>query len=395
MNLPQTEHYPQDPEKLPPARRRRARRLLAPLNADERADFLSRIASRTSPSLDYYLLSLFAGLLFSFGLLIDSPAILLLGALAAPFMAPFVGISLGTVIGSVSFFLRSLVALLVGSGLVFTAGLLGGYGSRYWSPGSYSLAHYHVQLSWPNMIVLGAGALMTCIATVQYARSAQIASIALAYGLYIPITTAGFGLTSGVPDLWPDGVVIYAIYLAWGALLGAVALAVLGFRPLTLFGYTLGAVVLMSGIILLVGIGGFGAVIGAQVGLPTPTPTITSTPLPPTATPTRTLTPIPPTLTPTATNTPVPPTATATATRTPSPTATPVFAFVDAGEAGGAFVRAEPAGEIISLVANGTRVQVLPEREQADGQTWIRIITPEGVDGWMLEILLVAATPTP
>ncbi len=395
MNLPQTEQYPQDPGKLPPARRRRARRLLAPLNADERADFLSRIASRTSPSLDYYLLSLFAGLLFSFGLLIDSPAILLLGALAAPFMAPFVGISLGTVIGSVSYFLRSLVALLVGSGLVFAAGLLGGYLSRYWSPASYSLAHYHVQLSWPNMIVLAAGALMTCIATVQYARSAQIASIALAYGLYIPITTAGFGLTSGVPDLWPDGVVIYAIYLAWGALLGAVALAVLGFRPLTLFGYTLGAVVLMSGIILLIGIGGFGAVIGAQVGLPTPTPTITSTPLPPTATATQTLTPIPPTLTPTATNTPVPPTATATATRTPTPTATPVFAFVDAGEAGGAFVRAEPAGEIISLVANGTRVQVLPEREQADGQTWIHIITPEGVDGWMLEILLVAATPTP
>ena len=161
MNLPQTEHYPQDPGKLPPARRRRARRLLAPLNADERADFLSRIASRTSPSLDYYLLSLFAGLLFSFGLLIDSPAILLLGALAAPFMAPFVGISLGTVIGSVSFFLRSLVALLVGSGLVFAAGLLGGYLSRYWSPASYSLAHYHVQLSWPNMIVLAAGALMT------------------------------------------------------------------------------------------------------------------------------------------------------------------------------------------------------------------------------------------
>lgn len=236
---------------------------------------------------------------------------------------------------------------------------------------------------------------MTCIATVQYARSAQIASIALAYGLYIPITTAGFGLTSGVPDLWPDGVVIYAIYLAWGALLGAVALAVLGFRPLTLFGYTLGAVVLMTGVILLIGIGGFGAVIGAQVGLPTPTPTITSTPLPPTATPTQTLTPIPPTLTPTATHTPVPPTATATATRTPTPTATPVFAFVDAGEAGGAFVRAEPAGEIISLVANGTRVQVLPEREQADGQTWVHIITPEGVDGWMLEILLVAATPTP
>jgi hypothetical protein len=37
MTLPNSEQFPDDPDSLPPARRRRARRLLAPLNADERA----------------------------------------------------------------------------------------------------------------------------------------------------------------------------------------------------------------------------------------------------------------------------------------------------------------------------------------------------------------------
>jgi hypothetical protein len=297
MNLPKTEQFPDDPKSLPPARRRRAHRLLAPLNADERADFLSKIAHRTSPSLDFFLFSFAAGLILSFGLLIDSPAILILGALIAPLLAPFVGISLGTVIGSFQFFARSLVALLIGSLLVFLMGTLGGYISQTWSPASYSLAHYHVQLSWSYIILFAAGAVLTSAATVHYERSAQITSVALAYSLYIPIAAAGFGVTSGIPDLWPDGLVVYTVYLAWGSLLGALTLAILGFRPLTLFGYTLGGVILILGVLLIIGIGGTGVVIGAQIGLPTPTPTITLTPAPPTATFTPTLTPVPPTAT--------------------------------------------------------------------------------------------------
>ena len=395
MNIPNTEQYPDDPDKLPPARRRRASRLLAPLNADERADFLSSIAQRVSPSLDFFLFSLLAGSVLSFGLLIDSPAILVLGALIAPLMTPFVGIALGTVIGSAQLFLRSLVALAVGSFFVFLTGLVFGYLSQTWSPSSYSLAHYHVQLSWPNIVLIATGAVLTSAAMVRYVHSTAIPSVALAYSLYIPIACSGFGITSGVPDLWPDGLVIYSIYLAWGALLGALTLAVLGFRPLTLFGYTLGGVILLVGVILLIGLGGAGAVIGAQVGLPTPTPSITPSPLPPTATYTPTLTPIPPTATYTPTSTPPPPTDTPTPTLSPTPSPTPVYAIVEAEVGGGAFVRDEPAGEIIDLLANGTIVQVLAGREQIDGEVWIQILTPGGSEGWILEILLVSVTPTP
>lgn len=395
MNIPNTEQYPDDPDKLPPARRRRASRLLAPLNADEQADFLSRTAQRVSPSLDFFLFSLLAGIVLSLGLLIDSPAILVLGALIAPTMAPFVGVALATVIGSVQLFMRSLVALVISSLLVFLTGLLFGYISRTWSPSSYSLAHYHVQLSWPNIVLLASGAVLTAASMVRYTRSANIPSVALAYGLYIPIACSGFGITSGVPDLWPDGIVVYAIYLAWGALLGAITLAILGFRPLTLFGYTLGMVILLFGVILLIGLGGAGAVIGAQVGLPTPTPSITPTPLPPTATYTPTLTPIPPTATNTLTATPPPPTETPTPTLSPTPSPTPVYAIVDAPTGGGAFVRDEPAGEITDLLANGTIVQILSGREQVNGDIWIQIMTPSGSEGWMLQTLLVSVTATP
>ena len=65
-------------------------------------------------------------------------------------------------------------------------------------------------------------------------RAPALPSVLLAYELYLPLAIAGLGLGSGVPHLWPDGLVIYAINLAWGALLGAVTLAILGFRPLTL-----------------------------------------------------------------------------------------------------------------------------------------------------------------
>ncbi len=116
---------------MPPARRRRAQRLLTPLNADERADFVSRIALRTTPSFDFFLFSLLSGVILSTGLLLDQPALLILGAVLAPLMAPVIGTALGTVLGSVRYFVRSLFALLLGSLLVFLVGSGGGHGDGH------------------------------------------------------------------------------------------------------------------------------------------------------------------------------------------------------------------------------------------------------------------------
>jgi hypothetical protein len=383
------EHIPNDPDHLPPARRRRARRLLAPLDADERAALVDEIAHRASPTFDFFVFSLLAGIVISAGLVLDQPAILLLGALIAPLMAPVIGLSLATVVGSVRFFLRSLVGFLIGSALVFLAGFIAGNLALSWYPTPLLQAYSHAQLSWANFLVLALGAIFTSAAMLRDTQRPVIASAALAYTLYIPIAVAGFGLSSATPDLWPDGLVVYTIHLAWAALLGAITLVIFGYRPLTLFGYTFGGALTLLGIILLIGLGGTGAVVGGQMALPTPIPSATRTITP---TSTLTLTPVPPTDTPTPTwtytNTPTP-------TETLTPTPTPVFALVQTDDGTGVLLRDEPGGVVIGSYIDGTLMQVLPGEMIQDGVTWIRVIAPDGVNGWIVGRLLKILTPTP
>jgi len=395
MNLPQSEFYPDDPDQMPPARRRRARRLLAPMEADERAAFLDELVHRTSPTFDFFLFSLLAGLILGAGFLLDSPALLLLGALVGPIMAPAVGLSFATVTGSGRTFLRCLIGLLIGSLLVYGAGFLVGLVTYLWVPSSLSQVYLHAQISWPNLIVLAAGAILTSTAMVQSERKPFIPNVALLYQLYIPVVIAGFGLSSGIPNLFPDGLVIFALHLSLAALLGTITLAVLGFRPLTLFGYTLGGAVTLAGIILIIGISGTGAVLGTKMGLPTPIPsaTPTLTPIPPTRT--ATLTPMPPTetLTPTVTGTITP-----SPTITVSPTPTPVYAYINAasGNPPGAKIRSEPGGNVIRTYLNNTLVEVLADTVEQDGLVWAHVIVVEdNTEGWILQSLLLVATPAP
>ena len=392
--IPTSEQIPDDPDRLPPARRRRARRLLAPLDADERAAFVDNLAHRVSPSFDFFLFSLLAGVIIGLGLWFGAPAFLIFGAILAPLLAPVTGLGLGTVTGSVKLFVRSLVGLAIGGLFVFLAGYGIGYALHSWVPPEplFTTAHLHTQLSWADFLILALSAILTTATITNPDRNSSVLSVGLAYELYIPLAAAGFGLARGLPGLWPDGLVVFALYLAWAALLGALTLAILGFRPLSLFGYTLGGAVTLVGVILLIGLSGASAVFVKRVGLPTPVPTATFTP---TRTPTPTLTPVPPTstFTPTVTftptRTPVPPTATLT------PTPTPRLALVAAAVGNGINYRTEPGGTIIAVLSNGTQVQVLPGTVEKDDQVWVQIVTPQGTLGWVLESLLAIVTPTP
>jgi hypothetical protein len=111
------------------------------------------------------------------------------------------------------------------------------------------------------------------------------------------------------------------------------------------------------------------------------------------------------TLTPTATLTPVPPTSTLTPTITPSPTLsptptftltpTPVLAVVRTDLAEGARIRKDPGGETIDFLSNHALVVVLPETQEKDGIAWVRIQTLDGIQGWIVQSLLLNVTATP
>jgi hypothetical protein len=393
MNSFSAEQTPDDPEQMPPARRRRAQRLLAPLDADERANFLDALAHDASPSFDFFLFSLIAGLVLSAGLALDSVALIVLGAALAPLMAPAVGVSLGAVTGSVSFFLRSLVGVLLSALLVLGSGWIAGLLIRSELPMALEQAQLNAQLAWIPFLVLAVGAIFTTGSLVRAESKGAAAiffpSVALAYALFAPLASAGIGLGSGVPHLFPDGLVIFALHLAWCCLLGALTLALMGFRPLTLFGYSLGGALALAGIILLIGLSSAGAVVGARLGLPTPTPTLTPTL---TSTPTITPTPVPPTATFTLTPT-LTPTHTPTLTLTPSPT--PVLAVVRTDSAQGVRFRATPGGETIGYLYNGDLVILLDETAEEGGLRWQRIRTQDGITGWIVQSLVIQVTATP
>lgn len=396
MNLKLTEQIPDDPDQLPPARRRRARRLLSPLNADEQVDFQNDLIRRAAPSFDFFLFSLLAGAVLSVGLLLDTPALLVLGAVLAPLMLPPVGIALGTSLGSGKVFGRSLAGLLLGGLIVLGIGALAGLVVPARAIGVYTQAHLHTQLSWPHFLVLAVAGVLTVLSIVHASHETNwlgtgLPSVALAYELYLPLAAAGLGLTSGEAHLWPDGLVVFSLHLSWMALLGALTLILLGFRPLTTFGYTLGGAVTLLGVILLIGISGAGAALSTQAGLPTHTPTLTATF---TLTPTHTRTPVPPTATHTPTLT-LTPTLTATASITPSPT--PAYALVTGGGENGVVVRAEPGGLVVDYLRNGDQVEVVGGAVEQDGIVWVEVLTPRQIRGWMQQILLTAlpATATP
>ncbi len=370
------------------ARRRRAsRQLIQQLTPDERAGYLEDVARRASPSIDFFIFSLLAGAVIGFGFLTDSPYLLLVGALLAPLMSPVVGISLGTVLGSSKLFGRGLGGLSVGSLLVVLVGALAGFAARLGEPQTLLQVQAHAQLSWSAFLVVGLGAALTSATLVREKSSPAIPSAALAYGLYLPLCAAGFGLGSGLTRVWWAGLVLFLIHLAWATLLGAGVLWYMGFRPYTLFGYSLGGVIALIGIILALGFSGAGAVLGAQVGLPTATFTPSPT-LPPSVTPSET--PEPPTQTLTPSLTPSP---SDTPTQTPTPSPTPVLALVNSEL--GAVLRDAPNGQIIALLSNGALLQLLPETQiDQFGAVWVKAIyLEENIVGWIQQSLIVTATP--
>ena len=214
-------------------------------------------------------------------------------------------------------------------------------------------------------------------------ESVVLPSAGVAYSLYLPLCAAGFGVVGCVPHLFPDGLVVFLAYLSLGIVLSALTLVVHGYKPLTLFGYTVGSALALLGLVILIGISASGAAYVGRVALPTYTPTST-----PTNTPTITpsLTPKPPTLTPTYT-----PTLTHTPTVTTTPSITPTPLRVAIRYADGAKLRAQPVynSEVVALVANGAIVDLLGEQVIDNEQrVWLKVRTQEQKIGWIWKALL-------
>ena len=427
MSLPTSETIPFPEDELPPARRRRQRRLVLPDREDERARLLDELGLRLTPGLDFFLSALLSGFIFGLALLLDSPALVVLAALLAPFMGPALGPALAAVAGSLSYLLLSLGWLLAAGLIYFLSGTLVGIAARILPVTSAVQAAQHLRLDWTGLILLTAGVVFT---TTLLARSPRqkplVSSVAVAYSLFLPLGAAGYGLTTGIGAAWLNGLLGFAVHLFWTALCGTLVLIALGLRPRTTRGYLLSAVYLAGWLTIFLAAlllpptapvtlaSATAPETTAQASLAvqstgTAAEPATATAAQPSSSPAAATTaatatavqavPIPttrPSLTPT-------PTATRTLVPTPTPTitvtpqATPVWARIYAKGSDGAFIRKEPkyTSEIVIALLNGIIVEVLPDVIIEGNATWVKVRLTDGKEGWIVRSLLVTATPAP
>ncbi len=198
-------------------------------SADERAEVLAEVWRGSNPRIDFYVMMTLAALIAAFGLLLDSPAVVIGAMLIAPLMTAIVGIGLGIVEGDNSLLKSALLTSAIGVILSVFAGFLIGI----LMPGARETSEIMARAAAG---VLDLGVALASGAAVAYVMSRKVLSSALAgvsisAALVPPLATAGIAL-----GLFDVGVAAGALLLFTTnliAIAGAAALVflLLGFAP--------------------------------------------------------------------------------------------------------------------------------------------------------------------
>lgn len=395
-------------------RRRRTRRSSIPTDAEGQAALIASLARRAYPSIELFVFSLVCGIILGLGFLLDSQAVLFLGVLVAPLMTPWVGYLLAILTGSLRFLFETIMALVISVALVFLGGLLMGFAARILPDMAHDNLYIHSRLWLPALVVLVVGAITLVISFARSEDKPFLPSVIVAFAFFLPINAVGFGISSGIANVWLQGLLVFAVYFSLASIIGLITLFVLRLKP------SLGGIV-FSGItfvifagLLIVLMGSGSPFQAAAAATPTPiveqvtsappslTPDLAVSPtasLRPTTTPTRrtptptegTASPIPLTLEVT-----LPPTDTPTITLTIQPT--PTYGKISANEGGGANLRDAPGGTYVMTLLNGTIVETYSEFQDLNGITWVKVyvsLNGQRLEGWLLESVIAYATPAP
>lgn len=400
------------------ARRRRAlRRAQFPTDEAGRAELFAHLVRRAFPSYELFVFSLVAGAVLGLGYLLNAQALLIFGILVAPLLTPWIGMTLSIVAGALRLFLQTFTALLISSLLIFLGAWLAGFASRPFQPLTLNEAFMHSRLWWYDLVALTIGAILITVSFVRSEDRPYLPSVLLAYELFLPLSAASFGLGSGVGlgEIWPQGLFVFFVHLAWATVFGLLTLFFLRFYPTSFGGFVFTGLITTALITVIVIYTNFGNWIMMGAGLTPPTQkpesvTVIESTSTRSALPSKTASPeldqetpviaapvntISRTARPSSSPATLP--ATETSTLTVTAEATPILAVIRASEGGGAFIREVPGGQALITLANGATVTIVPnDFQDVNGVIWVHVFTlveDRRVEGWILQTLLQTATP--
>ncbi|MHB8134084.1 MAG: DUF389 domain-containing protein [Anaerolineaceae bacterium] len=365
--------------------------------------FLEKLDERFRVSFEYIALNCLFIVILIIAFITDQLSLILLALLVAPIMIPIYGFAFGISLGSLELIKKGLIALFSIGSLTFLSGLFSGFIISQINMHESVLWDYFIHSSWANFVLIFIGLLFAITIILRNPKqNINIANVALAYGFYLPLAVSGFSVFGGDYSNVRNALNLFAVQFLFSVIIGTFILIFSGVRAKgskVVISF-ISAIAFISLLVLLL------VKSNEKPNIVSPEPTKSqiaqiSTQQLPKLSPTNTLLPtrvqtkvvlseinptdtlvIPPTLTPTLTLTPL---------------STPIWAEIQAIESNGANIRAEPGynGKIISTVLNGTLIQVLPEVEVVDNNTWVHIRLQDQTEGWIVRSLLISSTPAP
>ncbi|MEP7358485.1 MAG: DUF389 domain-containing protein [Anaerolineales bacterium] len=232
---------------------------LPSLSAERRVEVHRQLLEAASPGFDFFILVVLSCAIATFGLMTDSPAVIIGAMLVAPLMSPILGLSLASVSGQRRMFERAVVALVQGAGLaVLLSAGLGWLGRVLPFDVLVDLPRELLARTHPNPFDLGvalAGGAAASYCLAQPRLSAALPGVAIATALMPPLCVVGLGLSLGRADVWQGALLLFLTNLAAIGFAGVAVFLSLGFRPLPAGARSLGLpreMLISAGLVLLV-----------------------------------------------------------------------------------------------------------------------------------------------
>ncbi len=210
-------------------------RVFGSITETRQAEVVREIAHAARVTRDFIMLAIFSCIIATFGLVLNSGAVVIGGMLIAPLMSPVLALALALVRGDGRRAGRAIAAIV--AGVAISVGLSTALGQLV----STSQFNFLTQLptevisrTQPTLFDLTialAGGAAASYAIVQPELSATLPGVAIATALMPPLCVAGIGLSQGRSDVYQGALLLFLSNLVAIIFAGGLVFAAMGFGP--------------------------------------------------------------------------------------------------------------------------------------------------------------------
>jgi uncharacterized hydrophobic protein (TIGR00271 family) len=204
-------------------------KIIPQVTETKRAAIRESVASGAALNGSYLAMNLAAAMIAGFGLLENSPAVIIGAMLIALLYGPIVGIALGLAEANLPLLRRALLAEVVGALLVLAAGLLIGISTRDLTIGSEILGRTSPSLV--DLLIGLVGGLAGGFTFVSTGLSSVVVGVAIATALVPPLTTCGILLARNLPTIAAGAFLLFLANFTAIALGAMIVFLLAGHRP--------------------------------------------------------------------------------------------------------------------------------------------------------------------